>query len=290
MRNAVLPYALTLCVLVNAWFPATAGVTSKVTGEIIEETLDLAARRSGREISERTAKKAATETLERLTKTYGDDVLRIVREGGIELVEAVPKYGDEVIEVALKSSPAARRALAKNVPELLPLAKRVGAEAIELEAKSPGLATKVFKTFGDDAGLIVAKNIPTEDVPRFLLYAEKADSPATRDLLLKSYQKEGPSLFERIPAKLVLAGSLTGAMLYGTHELTEPARAMGDAIRKNDDVAVTAIQASIRWGAICIFVVIVSLLWRFRLMPWHGSRKKPAVGSKEEPKTEISEQ
>ncbi len=289
MKGPALLCALVLCILANAWIPATAGVTSKVTREVIEETLEQAARRSGREMSEQTTKKAATETLERLTKTYGDDVLKVVREDGIELIEAVPKHGDDVIDIALKASPAARRALARNLPDLLPLARRVGTEGLELEAKTPGLAAKVFATFGDDAGRVVAKNVPAEDVPRLLSYAEKADSPATQDLLLQSYQKEGSSLFERIPAKIVLASGLTASMLYGSHRLTEPAKALGDAIRGNDDVAGTAVRHFIAWGAVCVFALATVLLWRFRLMPWH-SKKKPAVESKGETKTEISEQ
>lgn len=259
-----------------------AGVASKITREVLEETLEHAASRSGREISEYTAKKATVETLERLTKTYGDDVLKVVRDGGIELIEAVPKYGDDVIKMALKATPAGRRALARNLPNLLPLSQRVGVEAIELEARAPGLSSMVFKTFGDDAGLVVAKNVPTEDLPRLLAYAEKADSQATRELLLKTYQKEGPSIFERISPKLVLAGGLTASMLYGTHRLTDPLKAIGDVIRDNGSRgADTAVRHSIAWGAVVIFAIVIIVLWRFRLMPWHGKRKLDIANNKE---------
>lgn len=289
MKGSPLASLILLGVLTITCIQATAGLPSKVTREVIEETLEQAARRSGREISEQTAKKATTETLEHLTKTYGDDVLTVVRDGGIELIEAVPKHSDDVIEIALKATPAGRRALARNLPDILPLARRVGAEVLELEARTPGLAAKVFATFGDDAGRLVAKNVPTEDLPRLLSYAEKADTPATRDLLVQSYQKEGRSLFERIPPKLVLAGGLTASMLYGTHRLTEPADAMGDAIRNNGDVATTAVRHFFGWGAVCVLALATVLLWRFRLMPWQA-KKKPTAERRKETKTGTSEQ
>jgi hypothetical protein len=257
--------------------PAPGSTRGRITKKIIEETVERAAKRSGRKVVEKTAKRSASETLERLVKTYGDDALKLVDDAGFKLLDSVPKYGDEIVEIAMKASPQARRAFAQNIPELLPLVRRVGTEALELEAKSPGLSSRIFKVFGDDAGKILARNVPADDIPRLLKYAEKADGPATKKALVTAYRKEGKSLFERIPANLVLASGLSLSMLYGTHELTNPIRAMGDAIAKNSDVAGAAVRRFVAWGVTALLVIVVLLFWRFGLMPWQRPRRQAAV-------------
>lgn len=245
-----------------------ASPSSTITRELLERVLRESAERSGRDLLEEGAKKSAIETLERLAGRYGDDALKVARDGGLELIEAVPRLGDEVFEIAIKASPEARRAFARELPELFPLAKRVGVEALELEARTPGLALKTFSTFGDEGGKIVAKSAPSEDVPRLLSYGEKADSKATRDLLIDRYEKEGKSIFERIPPKLVLASGLSASMLYGTHRGTEPFQATGDAIRENDDLAKNAVSQFGMIGGGIVLILAALLLWRFGLMPW----------------------
>lgn len=264
---------------------AFSQVAAKVTRELIEETLEHAARSSGRELGDQAVRTSLTETVERLSKAYGDDVLVTIRDGGLELVESVPRHGDEVIEIAVQASPAARRAFAGDVPALLPLARRVGVEALELEARTPGLAKPVFATFGDDTGRLIAREVPTEDVPRLLSYGEKADSSATKELLLECYKKEGKTLFDRVPAKLVLATGLTASMLYGTHELTDPARALGQAIGDNKDIATQSARSFFTWIGILSLAVGVCLLWRFGLMPWH--RRKPNVPADNSGKCQV---
>jgi hypothetical protein len=169
--------SIILCVSILACdLPAFGAVSGKIVKELIEATLERTIKRSGREMAEPGGKRIARESLEGLVKSHGDDALKVVDDAGLELLEAVPKYGDEVFQIAQKASPQARRAFAMNIPELLPLARRIGPEALELEAKSPGLSSRVFKIFGDDAGKVVAKEVPAEDVPRLLKYAEKADT------------------------------------------------------------------------------------------------------------------
>ncbi len=250
-----------------------AGPAARVTRKMIEETVERAARRSGRKaVVGKASGKAARRTLEKLVKTYGDDVLKVVDDAGLELLEAVPRYGNELVEVAIKASPGGRRALAANIPELLPLARRAGAEALELEAKSPGLSVWAFRLLGDDAGRAVARNVPAEDLPRLLKYAEKADSPATRKMLLEAYEKEGRRLFRRIPAKWVLASGLTAAMLYGTHSQTAPQRAIGRRIASDPDLAREVAAQTIAVVGVLVAGLAVLLLWRFGLLPWHRKR------------------
>jgi hypothetical protein len=261
-------FLLVLPFLLMSALPVYAGVVTAVTRDVIEETLMLAEKKSGRKIVGQAARSEANDTLVRIVKTSGSEVLGVIDDGGLELIEAIPKYGDEVITLASKASPLARRAFSQNIEELLPLVRRVGVDAIELEAKVPGMAQKVFTIFGDDGARLLIKNVPAEDIPRMLKYADKADQPETRQLLLETYSKEGKSIFERIPAGLVLSTGLTASMLYGTHRATDPAVALGDSIRNNPDVAKSVIPYFIGLGSLIILLIVFLLLWRFGLMPW----------------------
>ncbi len=264
------PIATLLAILLLLLVPTSgvAGIALKLTREALEQTVEKSAKKSGRALSEQGAKKAASESVERLAKTYGTEVLPVVEDSGLELLEAIPRYGDEVVKIAAKASPQARRAFAMNVPDLLPLARRVGVESLELEAKAPGLSSRVFQVFGDDAGKGIAKSVPREDVPRLLKYGELADSPKTRQMLLGAYEKEGRSLFERVPPKIVLASGLSAAMLLGTYEVTAPDRALAKSIEDNPGMAQAILSQKVAWSALLTILVVGILLWRFGLMPW----------------------
>ncbi len=276
MKTMLCRSVLTIVMLAALSTPALSGIATTASRKAVQESLELAARRSGRKLGDKAARKAAAGTLDRLARRYGDDVLKVVRDGGLELVEAAPRYGDDVIEFGLKASPAARRALAMDVPGLLPLVRRAGVEVIELEARTPGLAARVFSVFGDDAGRMIAKSVPTEDIPRLLAYANKADTPATRELMLQAYKKEGKVFFERVPPQLVLLTGLSASMIYGTHRVTMPTAEMGKAIRRNEGMAETAIRQFFSWGALIIFLLSVILLWRFGLVPWRRKGRNVA--------------
>lgn len=258
---------------------AGAQIRSTIAREILERVLRDGAKRSGRDAIVGGAKKSAVETLERLAARHGDEALKVVRDGGIELLEAVPKHGDDVFDLAIKASPAARRAFAREMPELLPIARRVGVDVIELEERVPGMAAKVFSTFGDDGGKLITEMVPTKDIPRLLSYADKADSRATRELLLERYQKEGPSLFDRVPPKFVLASGLTAAMLYGTHRVTEPLDAIGDGIRDNEQQLPRAIWAFFVCGSLVIGLIVFCVLWRVGLVPRRRSASSKEFAS-----------
>jgi len=139
---------------------------------------------------------------------------------------------------------------------------KLGAEAVELEVKAPGLTRTVFTVFGDDAARKIATTVPAEDLPRLVSYAERADTPQTRALLLEAYEREGRSLFERIPAKLVLTGGLTTAMIYGTHRASAPMAALGTQIENNPDLAGRALDwMALIGGAVVLLVTTVLLRW-----------------------------
>lgn len=244
---------------------ATPGVS-----QLVREAVEFAFKKSGPEVAERASREAVEQSVEAGVKKYGPRAAQAVAEGGVELVEATAKYGDEVMRVAVEATPAARRVLALEPGRMLPLVRELGEEALEIEAKSPGLARRAFTTFGDDGARQIARQVPADDLPRLLKYAEQADTPETRRLLLDAYKKEGPSIFERIPASLVLATGLSASMIYGTHRATAPLDATADAIRDNPEIARDTANGFVWVFGIMAVLATVFVLSAFRLTPWHG--------------------
>ena len=146
-----------------------------------------------------------------------------------------------------------------------------------LETKAAGSSAKVMATFGPTAAGEIAEHAAAADIPRLLIYAEKADTPATRELLLQMYKKEGGSIFRRIPPGDVLAYGLTAAALYGVHRGTAPMAATGKAITNHPEMAKDVAEASVRYFWMLGAAVVVLLLWRHGQMPWHREPRLKVV-------------
>jgi len=266
---AILPLALSP--------PATA---APAVSRLAREAVEMGLRKSGREATERVARESLEQAVETAVSKYGPEAAQAVADGGVELLEAAGRYGDDLIRIAAEASPAGRRALALEPGRMLPLVREFGREAVEIEARSPGLSHRVFTSFGADAGRQIARQVPAEDLPRLLKYGERADSPQTRQLLVEAYRSEGPAIFRRIPPALVLASGLTAAMIYGTHRATEPFAAAGDAIETHPEHASLFIRGMLVIAGLVAVIVTVFVLGAFRLTPWHGIRPKtPASGT-----------
>ena len=77
-----------------------------LAGALVREAVELAFRRSGREVAEKAAKEAVEQSVEVGVAKYGPRAAQAVAEGGVELVEAVTKYGDDVMRVTVDATPA----------------------------------------------------------------------------------------------------------------------------------------------------------------------------------------
>ena len=264
MKHNAMPFCL-VCLLLMAIPPAEAAPAARIA---VRKALELAEKTSVRRVAGASVREAGEKLLERGSAKYGDKILAAAADGGLELIEAAAKHGDDVLRIAAEASPAARRVLGLNAEALLPLARRFGPEALELEARAPGIAGRIFAAFGDDAGKLIARSVPADDLPRLLAYAEKADSPATRKLLLETYRKEGPDIFKRLPPLFVIAAGLSASMLYGTHNLTRPVH---DALASNPESVPGIVRHGLTIFGIVSGLVVLLLLWRFKLMPWHGT-------------------
>ena len=262
--------------LISIVFSWGAAATGSVPSKIGREVIELATKKSPL-AAEKAASKATCEAIEIGLHLHGTEAYRLVDDLGIDFAQKVAGQGDEAVTLVMSVSPQARRALAHHFSELFPLARRVGPEVLELEAKCPGIARKACSCFGDSAAKQLAQTVPAEDLPRLVKYGQAADSPATKKLLLQRYADEGAKLFQRIPPKLVLASGLSASMLYGTHRGTKPMAAVSDQIQKNPSLARHVANLMFFTGAGIVLLFCFLLLWRFRLLPWHQHQRSHAV-------------
>ncbi|MCQ2377799.1 MAG: hypothetical protein MJ016_01125 [Victivallaceae bacterium] len=200
--------------------PVADAAGAKLIGKAIDETLEIAAKRSGTALSRGMRSKLGN-TLVKLSARYGDDVLKIVREGGLEAIEQGARHGDDFWRFC-RTVPEASRSLALHADDLLPLARRIGPEVLKVEARAPGMALRVAGEFGDDAIRLLAKK-PPQDISRLVGYAAKADSPATKQLLLEKYtaSKNPAKFLESFTWKHVMAGGLSAAAITAAHKISD---------------------------------------------------------------------
>lgn len=198
---------------------ATVSVAVRGLSQLIDEALNVAAKVSGKALG-KAERALALGRLRDAALRYGDDALFAARKGGIELIDAAARHGDDVWRFASKV-PSGARALAMRTDELLPLARRMGPEVLEIEARSPGLARHVVGQFGDDAIRYFARSVPQADASKLLGYAAKADSPGTRALLLETYKKGGTRFLEKLDWKHIMATGLSVAMITAAYQTTD---------------------------------------------------------------------
>ena len=197
-----------------------SGFAVNVSAGVIQETIEAAAKLSGKVLT-RGAKKAACKTLSIAVQKHGDDVLKAVRHGGFEALKQGAKYGDDFWRLAKHASPKAARSLALHADELMPVAKRLGTSFVKLEGKVPGLASKAVAEFGDDAARHLAAKASPNDISKLIGYASKADSPATKKLLMDHYKKGGSVFLKKLDSKVILASGLSAAMVISAYKISD---------------------------------------------------------------------
>lgn len=228
--------------------------------KLILETVEAASRISGKTLS-KTAKAALQKTLTRAFLKHGDEALRTARTGGLEAIKQGAKYGDDFWRLTKNSSPQAIRSLALHADELMPIAKRLGPDFMRLEGKVPGLGAKVVAEFGDDAALRLARTAPPEDIAKLLGYAGKADTPATKKLLLEKYHTGGSQFLNNLNWKHIMATGLSAAAITTAYQLTDGVQEGLKEVAKNRPETFAAIinswTAPVRWA---VFIALLVLL------------------------------
>ena len=277
MNTGARPIRCLFAILLAALLPASLAAASPLT-VLVRETIERACQVSGREAVERGARESMEHAVAGAVRRQGPAAARAIQQGGVELLEATAKHGDDVLKLAKQAGPAGQRALALEADRLLPLAREYGPRVLDLEARAPGLGGRVFSSFGKELAPAVAREAATEDLPRLVLAAGRADSPATRAMLWQGYRQGGGEFLKRIDWKVVMAIGASAAVINAAHRATAPLDAAGDVMRENpeltaDTVARVGGWAGFFWGLVPL-AVVGCLLWRFGMMPWHRPRAR----------------
>ena len=253
MRIFVLSAA---AVLFAALLPEARAAGGGIAARAVAETVETAAKRSGR-ILDAGMKKTLEKRLFGLAARYGDDVLPAVRRGGLEAMEEGAKHGEGFWKLC-RRNPKAARLLALRADELLPLVRRIGDEALEVELRAPGSAALIAREFGDAAVRHLAK-APRSDIVKLLGYAARADSPATKRLLFRSYRnaRRPPRFLEALDWKRIMATGLSAAAITAAYKTSDGLQQGLRDPRAAEAVAVRA--ATLLVGTFCGIVVILLL-------------------------------
>lgn len=242
---------------------------------VVREAVESAARLSGRTLTP-AAREAAELALRKEAAHAGEPVLELVRRGGLETLEQGARHGDDFWKTAL-AHPGAIRSLALHGDQLLPLARRIGPEVLELEARFPGVAARTAQCFGDAAVKQLAR-APGDDVVRLLGLADKADSPGTRQLLWACYRKSGDAagaFLARFNWKQIMAGGLSAAAVTAAYKVSDGVQ-QGLVTTAKDSPetfagVVNDLARPVRYG---IYALLAILLWPLARLAWRLGKKR----------------
>ena len=252
MNRCAAGYLIVL--LLISVYPAQ-GAGGTLLARLLAETLEIAARRSGRILSG-ASKLHLERSLLRASTKYGDDILLSVRRGGLEVLEQGARHGDRFWRLC-REVPEASRSLALHADELMPLAERIGPEALRLEAKVPGAAIRGVREFGDGGVKILAKQSP-EDITRLVGYAAKADSPATKKIFLETFAKaKNPSKFlDALNWKNIMAAGLSSAAILSAAKVSD---GLQDGLKQPETAerVVNKLSAPIRYGLYALIMIFL---------------------------------
>lgn len=283
-------------VVIAVIFFSTFSLMAFPGGKVVQETVKAAAKVSGKALSP-FAERAAAKALAKAVAKYGDDALRITRQGGLEALKQGARYGDDFWRAARHAQPAAVRSLALHTRELLPLAKRIGPEFLNLEARAPGLASKAVRLFGDKAVKTLAKS-PPDDISRLIGLARRTNSSKIRNLLVRGYAStpNKDKFLRALDWKKITAAGLSTAAIIAAYKVSDGAEeGLKNLARNNPEVFASVLSdwiAPFKW---LIFIMLTLALWPFLNLLWKwsgirfaGKRKSTAKEtSSPEPQKDI---
>ena len=276
----------TLIVLVVAFFAVV------LQGGPIQETIEAAAKLSGKMLST-SSRKTAEKILSKAVQKYGDDALKIVKHGGIEAVKQGAKYGDDFWRLARHASPQAARSLALHADELMPIAKRLGTSFVKLESKVPGLASKVVAEFGDDTARHLAKHAAPNDISKLLGLASRADSPATKKLLLEKYRKGGSTFLKNLDSKKIMVAGLTASMVITAYKISDGIETGIEKTAEKNPNAFKDVVNNLTFPIKILFVILVILfvwpvfrVWNRFFFLWKPKQKSATDNNTTKPEQE----
>ncbi|NBV87200.1 MAG: hypothetical protein EBS01_13270 [Verrucomicrobia bacterium] len=208
--SRVLRVGVALCVLAQ---PAKASVAS----EILEKLIVL----SGKALDP-AAHAVARQTLERGVVLCGESAGLAAKKGGLALVEAAARHGDEVWRLA-KICEGAPEALAARADTILEVAGRWGRDAACLEIKAPGCAEVLARKLGAaEMGELVSKAAP-EEIKRLAVLSAQCSAEEAR-VAAGLWRQGNTRVLERLSVPRIAAYGLSAAAVIAAVQV--PAEAL----------------------------------------------------------------
>ena len=269
-----------------------------VPKKIIQETIEAAAKVSGKSVG-LISRKSAAAVLQKMVLKYGDDALKVVEHGGLEAFNVGKKYGDDFWKLSRTAKPAAIRSLVLHADDLMPAARRLGKDFMTLEGKVPGLGRKIVSEFGDDAAIVLAKNASPDDISKIVGYAAHADSPATKRMLLEAYKKGGSKFLKNLNWKHIVATGLSAAAIVSAYKVSNGIEEGIVDIAQNDpetfervtDNITSPIYAALWIAVVILLVPLAAVMWKItEFINRCGNKNRSMPETKASEKHQMSDQ
>ena len=256
-----------IIVIVSSAFAVPVSATRK----IVSETIEAAAKKSGKALTP-AMRKSAEKALMQASKQYGDDVFKVVSRGGLEAIEQGSKHGKVFWKLAAHT-PQAARSLALHADDLLPIAKRIGLEFMKLETHVPGLGKQAVTCFGDDAVKLLSK-MPADDAAKLIRFGTKADSPRTARLLLDGCAKSSGEILKHLDGKRIVALGLSASMVTAAYKVSNGIEDGLTEIASNSPEHFTrAVSRPLVYAIICGMLILIGFI--FPVRRWLTARHAP---------------
>ena len=208
-----------------------------VAKSVFREVLESVIRKEGKSAMSHTGLEAMENTMIRYSSIHGPEAItRLTTTGGTNFLRGLEKYKGEFIDLSMKLSDDGVRVLSRKCDHLMPLAKKFGPEIVELEAKAPGVHSLVIKHYGPESLELFARKIPSSDITHLLQLAERAKDKTAKDMIVKTYVREGRSFFEKIPPKLVIAVGVGGGLVFIAKGVGDGAKAVGEGVKDGIEI------------------------------------------------------
>lgn len=220
--NHANPVVILLMAIAGACL-AHAGPASRVVSRIAIAAGDEALERGAREAAE----SAAAGAVKRLGIEGAEQA---ARRGGVALLQAGAKHGDEFWDLA-RRVPEASRYLASQPDQALALARRYGDDAVRLESRLPGVGRDAAQMFGKDRLGTLAQASPVE-AGALVSFAKRADTAATRDALFDTWRRRGGAVLTELDKHkvLILTAGLTMGMIKVADGLEDGVRSIPEKV------------------------------------------------------------
>jgi hypothetical protein len=224
---------------------------------LVEQALKASGRKGAEAATLELAEQAAASAVKMLGRTEAEKLIRV---GGLQLLEAGARHGDEVLKLASRV-PEAARYIGASPGEALSLAARLGENGLRIEARMPGLASQAAEHFGKKELGLLARSSP-EEVTRLVGLAGRADSAETRGLLYETWKRRGKRLLDELETRkmLILAGGLTASMLTVADGLQDAIQDMPEKTPKALEGFTQEVGAGISSSLIVIAFGVASAL------------------------------